>query len=325
MKVNLFIFNFKLMIKGKIIRYLNKIILFIIWICCIDFIFGLALKKLFCSQISGPDYRTMYVLNRCNEDLLIFGSSRASHHYVPEVLSNELKMSVYNAGRDGQSILYHNAVLKAILKHHIPKIIILDLNYSEFFHDRSSYDRLTFLLPYYYDYKSINEVLDKRNRFEPIKLLSHIYPYNSTFLSSIAFTFNIKHPLIQQKALDYNGYVPLKGEISDQFEVNTIHFRNEKIDTIKFNCYKDFINQCDLNNIELFICFSPSFDNVFYSDIQIFNELSMRSNFIDFSNNKDFIGKTKLFRDRSHLNNEGAVFFSKCLVTKILKQHSTFN
>ena len=37
-------------------------------------------------------------------DLLVFGSSRANHHYVPEVFEDSLKLTFYNTGKDGSGI-----------------------------------------------------------------------------------------------------------------------------------------------------------------------------------------------------------------------------
>ena len=52
--------------------------------------------------ITGAEY---YVCEKVTEDIIIMGSSRASHHYVPEIISEELGMSCFNAGRDGNGII----------------------------------------------------------------------------------------------------------------------------------------------------------------------------------------------------------------------------
>ena len=38
-------------------------------------------------------------------DVLIMGSSRAHHHYVPEIISDSLGLSCYNTGKDGNGII----------------------------------------------------------------------------------------------------------------------------------------------------------------------------------------------------------------------------
>ena len=159
--------------------FFKRLLFFLLIIFCLDFTFGLILKYLYYKQDSGLLYRTTYSMDSTRAQLLIFGSSTANHHYVPVLFENKMNATLYNAGRDGNSILYHYSVLTSILKRYSPEIAILDFNAGEFKKDMQSYERLSSLLPYYEYHPEIRSIIQRKNKFEKYKLLSKIYPFNS--------------------------------------------------------------------------------------------------------------------------------------------------
>lgn len=66
-----------------------------------------------------------FISDEVDANILIFGSSRAAHHYVPSILSDSLDMSCYNCGMDGNGIIYGYGKLKTITARYYPKIVIL--------------------------------------------------------------------------------------------------------------------------------------------------------------------------------------------------------
>ena len=94
-----------------------------------------------------------------------------------------MKLSFYNAGRDGNFMFYHLAVLKGVLNRYSPKIVILDFVAEEFAQNQYSYDRLSSLLPYYKSHPEMRSIINLKSKYEKIKLLSQIYPYNSLMLT----------------------------------------------------------------------------------------------------------------------------------------------
>lgn len=91
--------------------FLKLVVLFTI-VFILDYSIGNVLRYFYFKQESGLQYRTTYSIEKTRADVLIFGSSRANHHYNPIVFENRLKQSYYNVGRDGNFIFYHSAVLK---------------------------------------------------------------------------------------------------------------------------------------------------------------------------------------------------------------------
>ena len=160
-------------------HFLVKLFLFLIIVFLLDFATGSILKYLYYKQDSGLLYRTTYAIDSTKADVLIFGASRANHHYYPGAFEKRLHMSCYNAGRDGNDIFYHYAILQGVLKRYTPKIAILDFAREEFFKNQESYDRLSSLLPYYDRHPEMRSIIQLKSPYEKYKLLSKIYPYNS--------------------------------------------------------------------------------------------------------------------------------------------------
>src|ERR1700750_706899 len=131
------------------ITILKKISLFIVLMVVLDWSIGYLLKKEYYSQKSGWDFRTTYVIDSVKSDVLILGSSRALHHYDPNIIQDSLHMTAYNGGRDGCEMFYDYGVLTSALKRYHPKLVVLDMRPSEFEKDQDGYDRLNMLLPYY--------------------------------------------------------------------------------------------------------------------------------------------------------------------------------
>lgn len=120
---------------------------------------GYIYDQLYFSEKSQRNDRLIHSAVGTSEDILIFGSSRAYHHYNPMVFENCLGMSCYNVGYGGQNIYYHLALLKSSVIRHKPKIAILELLYIDFEKTDEIFDteKLSILLPFakksqiYYD------------------------------------------------------------------------------------------------------------------------------------------------------------------------------
>jgi hypothetical protein len=290
----------------------------LIFLVCLDVIFGTIIRYFYFRQTSGPDFVTTYSIEKANAAIIIFGSSRANHHYHPGIFEEQLKLSCHNAGRDGFDILYNYAILKAVLSRYKPEIVILDLNTEEFRKIQGSYDKLSALLPYYKSHPEIRGIVDLKSKIEKIKTLSHVYPFNST-LSYIILgntEFNRK------RRNEINGYVPLMKTCSDSF--NNFYVSNDyALDSKKVEIFEEFIKDCIDAKIKLYIINSPYFDRYQNSDksIDIGQNIAKKYNvpFYDFLNDTAFINHRDLFYDGSHLNNEGATIFTIEIIEKIKK------
>jgi hypothetical protein len=295
-----------------------KLFILIIIIGFLDFTMGSTLRYYYFKQTSGLQYRTTYAIEKTTADILIFGSSRANHHYRPEIFEKRLNLSYYNVGRDGNYIFYYYAVLKAILKRYSPRAVILDLRSGEFNSNHDSYDVLQSLLPYYRKHPEMRSVIELKSPYEKIKLLSNIYPFNSSI-----FTIAPGNSKFNQKRFEeIEGYIPLRKNWSEPLRTAESTWTIYNVDSTKVRIYDAFINDCINANIKLYIVCSPYFVKSLTPDYSLIKakEIANKHNvpFFDFSGDSTFFANAALFADESHLNDEGAKKFSNLLVDKIL-------
>jgi hypothetical protein len=326
MEDSLSIFNFKSTMNLYISRII-KIVIFILLITITDQVVGLILRKLYFNQKTGANHALTYTFRDCKADILIFGASQAQHNFDSRIISDSLKMSCYNAGQDGgHSIILQYAQIKVITKRYSPKIIILDFHPDRVVHFAGDYDRLSILLPYYKDFPEIRSLILLRSPYERVKLMSAIYPFNSNVINIIRFNTNT-HAARKQ---DFEGYVPLK-------EVMNIHTLKQKhevaaqsvsvVDSNMVNALKNIIHICKEKNIFLFIISSPIFHTVnekqslpsSVSKMSLDIIHSNKVNYVDFSFDSTFAGHFEWFKDRVHLNDDGAKVFTNKLADMLKK------
>jgi hypothetical protein len=286
----------------------------------IDFTIGRTLRHFYYKESSGLHFRTTYSIDSTRANILIFGSSRANHHYIPEIFEDSLKMTYYNTGSDGNFIFYQLAVLKSVLKRYTPKVIILDYSGS-FAKDIDSYDRLSSLLPYYRDHKEIRNIIELKSPFERIKLLSEIYPFNSQILTIAIGNLEVN----KKRKFDDKGYVALYNKW--QGKIDSIgNFTTYSTDSNKLSALKEFLNIAKKSGATVFVVYSPVYQKFNRNqEIEICKTVCSLENvpFWDFSKDTIFLNHNILFQDGEHLNHNGAVIFSKLIIYKI--RHKMYN
>lgn len=309
------------MIKPKNLFYrlfLKSLILFVI-VASSDFMIGNVLRFCYFRQTSGYQRLITYALNDNKSGILVMGSSRANHHYIPWIFESRLKTSCFNAGMDGQGIVYSYAELKCILKRYKPQTVILDFNLREFIKDPESYERLSVLFPYYKDYPELKPIVDLMGPYERIKLQSNIYPYNSNFLSILIHgtEFNKK----ERGEEDNKGFIPMEGALKEPVQTGSPD--KYELDYTKIEMFKQFITTLKKSGIKLYIVCSPYFMNFSNPDksLSLGMDIASKYNvpFYDFSQSKMFLEHPELFSDKGHLNLKGAEMFSGLFINKIVE------
>jgi glycerophosphoryl diester phosphodiesterase len=282
---------------------------------------GSSLKYFYFKQHSGYLARTNYSINETTADVLIFGASTANHQYYPDVFEKQLNLSYYNVGRDGTSILYHYALLSAILKRYTPKIIILDIR-RELAVKPDGYDRLSMLLPYYDEHPEMDAIIRIKSPYEKFKLLSKIYPYNSLLFAIWAGNSN----LFDVRNSDIKGYLPLTRVWAEPPQTISVPILN-KLDTTKIKVFESFIQTCIKAKIRLYIVISPNFFKMNYIDVadKKAGEIAQKYNvkFLNYSQDSLFLANAKYFADIHHLNSNGAMVFSRIIADRIIEDEKS--
>ena len=289
-------------------KHSNKIqgiIVFFSLIIIVDIGSGFLLRKNF----SNINYGIHGLINRglnSKKEILILGSSRAMHHYDPEVFEDYLGLSCYNTGIGGYGIFYNYALLNEIVKKNIPKIIILDLS-PNILVDKNSYKKLNVLLPYFKEYESFSEIIKLDPKFSNLELISNLYIYNSTIYEFFRDYFT-------KELIVTDGYLPLKGTIN-KTKFTPFYNSDLMIDSKKLIYIKKIIELCHKNDIELIGVVSPTYlkfdrENKLISKVKpLFSDYNF--DFFNYSDLPLLYGKREFFRDQIHLNDEGAQLFSE--------------
>lgn len=295
-------------------KFLFKITIFLVSIIIIDTIAGLLFPFLVCSAKGGDNWRNNYICNDTKEDVLIFGSSRAIHHYNPSIISDSLNMPCYNCGQDGNGIILNYARYNLILQRYTPKIIIYDVQSS--FDLISGDDNHKYLkwLKAYYDKDGIPQIFESVDKTEKFKMMSNLYRYNSSFIQIVSDCIR------PQQSSGEKGYRPLLGEM-DRMKISKKKdiYNNVIYDSLKLSYINKFINAN--KNVMVVFVISPTWSGLdslqYYPIKKICEEKGLL--FINFANDQKYMYNYKYFKDGAHLNSVGADEFTKDLMS-ILKE-----
>ncbi|MFH1681721.1 MAG: hypothetical protein ABIH26_13900 [Candidatus Eisenbacteria bacterium] len=307
---------------GGIAGIVRSALLFLLLLFTLDYGIGSSLCRFYFRQSSGEQYRTTYSMERTTAGILVFGTSRANHHYVPSVFEEGLGDDFYNAGRDGSSILYHYAVLAGVLARHTPRAVVLDITPAEFARSRAPYERLTALLPYYDTHPEVRPVVLLKSRFERLKLLSRIYPFNSSLLTIAMGNLEAN----RKRKPDIKGYIPLRGRWGGPPGKAELA-ADETIDPALVRHFARFLVEARARGIRLHVVVSPAYREPGppSRSLRIAGEICEKHGaaFSDFTSSACFFDRSDLFQDPYHLNHEGAVLFSERIVEEILRERGS--
>ena len=234
------------------VQVLKKICIIIFLVFMIDRGVGLILKYFYFHQEYGESSRTTYVIDSTLADIIILGSSRANHGYVPEVFEETISYTCYNAGRAGCFFLFNYATFKAITERYDPKLIIFDIIPTDLSYNRIGYERLSLLLPYCQQHPEIERIINLRGPLEKVKQISAIYPYNSFILQAFAGNIELKN----KRFATNNGFIS-HSETMGNHEIDTLIITPDTLDDNIINALKDIILTCHRKNIDLAFVYSP--------------------------------------------------------------------
>ncbi len=285
----------------------------IIIIIC-DVVIGKTMDYVVKNITVGGRGRDNYICDKSVDDILIFGSSRAVHHYNSTMIEDSLGMSCYNCGDDGNGIILSYGRLLMIEDRHKPLIIIYDVNPS---FDIEQNDNSKYLgwLKARYERKGIAQIFKDVDKTEQYKMMSNMYRHNSTFFQNlITFLTSISNDTGDK------GFRPIDGEfdkmkIDANFDINSDSIEN--LDSLKIGYIKQFIEAS--KDAKLFFVVSPIWYGMNTQKTNSVKQLCKEMNipFIDFSNNYKYVHNSNYFSDGVHLNRIGADEFTKDLISKI--------
>lgn len=303
-------------------KIFTKLIIVLLVVFIADRLFGGLIQKIYFNQKEISQYfKITYSIEKMDAPIVIFGSSRAYHHYISNEFQKEFNMPSYNVGRGGNFMFYQEALLKSILKRYTPDIIILDILPNEF-SDKGNidYDRLSVLLPYYKKHPEIRSIVNLKSPFEKYKSYSETYRFNSLLLPSISGWLDI-HKRSQRDTLQ--GFLPLHGSLKMELKENK-STQPDILDTNKVNAFKTFITLCKQKGIEVYVFISPSYslNEETNTTVKFASDFTRNAGyyFQSYLEDTTFLNNNSLFKDQLHLNIDGAELYTKKVIQTI-KSH----
>jgi hypothetical protein len=303
--------------RKQYILFCKKLLVILTAIIALDRCLGSFISNLYFTEPQGESSVTTTALERTTADVLVFGSSRASHHYDTKFLSEKTGMSFLNCGKDGIGIRYTNIILPEVLKRYKPKMIIFDANINELTWKAGKEGDdiiLTSLMPYISNNNEIEVSLKKIDDLEVLKSkVSLLYRFNSMLFSIVQHHFGIGQKNI-------NGFLPLEGTT---ITGSKAIFSKDSVVKSDSNLKSDFINFikiCQENNIKLKVLTSPIFGNknIESTKSEMLDILKLNKvEYFDFSQDSD-ISNSIYFKDHNHLNIEGVKIFNEKIFTSVI-------
>lgn len=298
------------------------ILSFCVLLIAVDYVVGTWSEKMYYRSKYGIFRRQIYCLTESQDELMFLGSSRAAHHYVPQIFEDSLGMSCYNAGSDGMCIYYHYGILASRIQRGCPpKMVILEVMDTDVEESQCATFSLDAALdryaPHYGEFTEIDSMFAFNGWKEKVKLLSKTYKYNSKLVQIIKCNYI---PWPEDRGYEaLNGVMKVVGneKIADVLSLSS---EQSNIEERKLIYLQKFISDCKTNNIELVMCYSPYYGQVIPASIHMIERLAERNGikFLNYGEDVRF-QKPEYFQDASHLNDTGARKYSKEVVISLRK------
>ena len=296
--------------KADLKSFFYSSVLLVVLFFAADQAVGYFLEDLFLKQKKGEYHEMNYAMNNVDEELLIFGSSRAVRHYDPDVIEDSLRMSAFNVGKLGNTLLYSDAVFTRILSYHKPKVVILDISPIEFAkteRERGQKSMVNALLKF----DHLPEIENKIEALSPKDLilskLFRTYKFNSALYTLL------KNDEGKSNLEESKGFAARKGvKVSEHLVVE--NNKDYQEDPVLVNTFYNFLKKAKKHKIEIHVVISPTTLKQVNTSVAKIKAITHQFgyNFVDVSLRPEFRA-VSLYYDKTHLNEFGARKFSELI------------
>lgn len=297
-------------------KFILKVSVFFLVVLVFDILSGKVFSYLANHVKGGVNKHYNYICNETNDDILVFGSSRARYHYNPIIISDSLGMSCYNCGQDANGIILYYGRYQLIRQRYHPKVLIYDIMpIFDLLVGEDNHKYLKDLRPYY-DRKGISEMFVSVDDMEKYKMISQMYRYNSRFVQIIS---DYLHPLRNEG---------IKGFYPQYEEMDTMKISKRSKDTkepkpiydpLKIEYINKMVNES--KDTKVIFVVSPCWDGMDTTSLALVKTICQQQAipFIDYSNNPKYFHHNEYFKDGTHLNARGADEFTRDIIQELKK------
>ncbi len=306
--------------KADLRSFFYSSVLLVVLFFAADQAVGYFLEDLILKQKKGEYHEMNYAMNNVDEELLIFGSSRAVRHYDPDVIEDSLRMSAFNVGKLGNTLLYSDAVFTRILSYHKPKVVILDISPIEFAkteRERGQKSMVNALLKF----DHLPEIENKIEALSPKDLilskLFRTYKFNSALYTLL------KNDEGKSNLEESKGFAARKGvKVSEHLVVE--NNKDYQEDPVLVNTFYNFLKKAKERKIEVHVVISPTTLKQVNTSVAKIKAITHQFgyNFVDVSLRPEFRA-VSLYYDKTHLNEFGAKKFSELIGKTLVSRKTT--
>lgn len=307
-------------------KFFLHIVLFFVIVAVVDLGFGQLCEMLSAHARGGMMKEVRQIAKEQKADVVVMGSSRAHHHYVPSILTDTLGLTAHNAGFDGNGIVLANGLRCLIYNRYTPSVILYDVtpgfDITTNSMDGNNTRYLGPLRPYYYN-EEVRKVLSEVDFFENFKNLSSMFRYNSSIIELL------KDQIIVGD-FHSDGYSPLFGTMTRSIDdMNSVYettgdpaisIMGDKapIDSLKYKILDNFVSTISETDTRLVFIVSPRWKGTNAESLKPIKEIcdNYGVEFWDYSSTTEF-QKREYFKDRIHLNDYGAYIFSSTIAHRL--------
>jgi hypothetical protein len=297
-------------------KFIIQIVIFFALLFVIDRVVGFSFSYMYKHSKGEHIGRQFYIADKTHEDILIFGSSRAVHHYNPQILSDSLGLSCYNCGLDGYGIILYYGWWQMIKERYHPKVILYDVTKNFDLVVGEDNHKYLGCLKEFYDRPNIHGIFDDVDKNEKYKMMSQMYRYNSRFHRITA------DYLGSSNCKKSNGFKPMKGEldtmrVKKKDDNEMVSKKKPIFDPFKIEYLNKLINETE--GVKLIFVVSPiwyGLDEEVLTPIRDICE-KRKIPFLDYSKSPKYVHIDKYFKDGAHLNARGADEFSRDLAHQV--------
>lgn len=272
--------------------------------------------------------KTAYILDKCDTECLVVGSSKAERSYVTEILQDSLHMSVYNGGQGGCFFLFQNCVINMLLDRNRSNHIIWDIQPEciQMNSQMQEFQNIRYLSPYYDSDVWVKDYVNSSDKYSALKMQCQMFRYNSKLIQyMMPILGGGKTTQGGYSALPNNGYIYPEMKYSKEIDKEEV-----KLDSSKINMYKETLDRCNKKGVSIAIFVSPSYSiksKTYKLSIEKLKDIANSYGFIfnDYSSDNRFLCDSTLFKDASHLNDKGAHKYTHIIANVLKKQKEIHN
>lgn len=294
-----------------------KSVIFILLIIGTDIVAGHLMRSLEMKTLEHSPFAMIpeYTMWKVNTDIVVIGASEAQHSYIPGIIEKRLGKTVYNCGNDGSRFYYQNTMIHGILKRYTPELIIWSISPQELCSPSSEdKDRLSRLNTFYNEDEFCKKALSTKSKYEPLKLKSESYVFNSRLLTYLYKLFTADYPY------EKGAYAPLYGT-DKGLEIKNRSWSNSYDKEIA-NVFEETIKACKEKGAGIVIVFTPRFEKEEHENLTSYKKIKEILQKYDTPLIEDLyhhpsLMKASLFKDHGHMNNDGATIFNEMLCDKL--------